>query len=375
MTTKKLLFLTLITKLLTICLVIIGFYLLSFNKTNYHINFHYPPHSPITLASAFSTWDAQHYLYLSQHGYKPNQVSNWFFPLYPTLIHISTYLISNNLLAGITISNLFFSIGIIYLCFFLKNFLKNPNQISTIIFLYLAFPTSFYFTLPYSESLCFFLTTAFFYHLYKNHFPLVFVLGFLLPLSRPVGFFIIIPLATYLLISYKKYPKHKLSLKSLALIGPILGLFLYLTIMNALTGSALSGYSTALDNRAGWNPLSPLIPQKFLSNLFSPIHPYHTYLNSPIDRFFFLYSATSLFFIYRKLDKTLFAYSLSLVIIPIFGSFTSFSRYLLLIFPIFMITANFLKTLPTVTKILIFIFLIILQITLLLNHITNNWIA
>ena len=41
-----------------------------FQVANYRNNFHWPPGEAPTLASAFMTWDAQHYLYLSQHAYQ-----------------------------------------------------------------------------------------------------------------------------------------------------------------------------------------------------------------------------------------------------------------------------------------------------------------
>jgi hypothetical protein len=47
----------------------------------YATNFHWPPDDPPSLISAYKTWDANHYLFLSERGYQPDTMSSAFYPL------------------------------------------------------------------------------------------------------------------------------------------------------------------------------------------------------------------------------------------------------------------------------------------------------
>ncbi len=65
-------------KVYLLALVYLTFQLLPsiFATEIYHENFHWPPDDPPSLASAYKTWDGNHYLYLSEMGYQPGAISN-----------------------------------------------------------------------------------------------------------------------------------------------------------------------------------------------------------------------------------------------------------------------------------------------------------
>lgn len=383
---KKVILTTILIKIFIFIIIIVGFYTLSFNSANFLINFRYPQKDPVTLQTAFKTWDAQHYLYLSEQGYKPNQESNRFYPLYPLLIRLLSPIFPDSLSAGLFLSNLFSLLGIVYFYLFVKDYFKNKNRTAfSSVILLLIFPTGFYFSLVYSESLCFFLTILFFYFLYKNRFIYASLIALLLPLSRPVGVFIIFPYVFYTIhylysLSPKstwqqQFKKILVDYRFFLLLSPILGLLIYFYIMYLYTSSITSGFASA-KQIAGWQITNILHPGIFFKNLFSPLPAQHVFINSTIDRGYFLLFAVSLYFIYKKLDKTLFIYALSFGTVPLFGSFMSYSRYLLLVFPLFMILADFINSRRYRIYVYVILSLIILlQIIFILAHSLNYWVS
>lgn len=386
---KKIILLTITVKICTFLLIIVGFYTLPFNTASYFANFHYPEESPVTLKEAFKTWDAQHYLYLSEQGYKPNHDSNAFYPLFPFLIHLFTPLFHNSFYAGLFISNLLSILSIVFFYLFVKNYFKNKNQeqlaLASVVLL-LIFPTGFYLSLIYSESLSLFLIIIFFYFLYKNRFLYASVFAILIPLSRPIGIFIIFPYAFYTLrYLYLISPKISLQMqvkkmlvdyRFYLLLSPLFGLLIYFSIMYLSTSSITSGVMAAGHYASGWKITNILHPDIFLKNLFSPIPTKHLLINSGIDRAFFLLFVALLYFIYKRLDKTLFIYALTVGSVPLFGTFMSYARYSLLIFPIFMVLSGFIKSKSHLIHIfLILLIICLLQIFFIISHTLNYWVA
>src|SRR5581483_3142791 len=94
-----------IGKLVVLLVVFLAFRLLPFFTDQFQLNFVDPNHPEVNLAAALTTWDAQHYLYLSESGYQPGQESNAFFPLFPLLIHILAPVLGGSVGAGLVISN------------------------------------------------------------------------------------------------------------------------------------------------------------------------------------------------------------------------------------------------------------------------------
>lgn len=149
---KKLVLTVLLSKALIFLIIFLGYNFLPFNNYMHGANFTYPAGEGVNLSAAFKTWDAQHYLFLAERGYSPNQMSNAFSPLFPFLIKIFRPLFFNNsLLAGLALSNLFSTIAIIFFYLFIKDQLKLGEAAafnSSLILL--AFPTGFYLSLIYS---------------------------------------------------------------------------------------------------------------------------------------------------------------------------------------------------------------------------------
>ncbi|RJQ30869.1 hypothetical protein C4572_03275 [Candidatus Parcubacteria bacterium] len=121
-----------------------------FNQGTYAVNFIYPEKEPVSLKSAFSAWDAKWYFFIAENGYG-NAMSSAFYPLYPAAIKLLNFIAKNSFLSGLLLSNLFTLVGSCFLFKILKNDFNETVAKESLILL-LLFPTSFFFSLPYSES-------------------------------------------------------------------------------------------------------------------------------------------------------------------------------------------------------------------------------
>ncbi len=149
-----------------------------------------------TLESRFSTWDTAHYLILSEQGYEPASPSCAFYPLWPAVIHVGTLLMtgSQQVVAGVVLANTLSLLGF-WMLYRLLGHRYGPNVSRDALILMLAFPGALFFAFPYSESFYFVIVMLFFWGLELRRWRWVAVACFLLPLARPVGVLVLLPLA------------------------------------------------------------------------------------------------------------------------------------------------------------------------------------
>lgn len=360
----------------------IAFSQLPYSQEGYKNNFHFPENEPKYI-TAFKTWDAQHYLFLSEAGYQKDQESNRFFPLYPLLINIISRIGLSNLLSSYLLSS-FFSFGCIFLLFSLtKKIFADESIAFSSVFLFLAFPSAFFLSLPYTESLFIFLSLLFFYLLEKNKKLASFAASFLMPLTRPTGIFIEVPIFFFALYQKKKKLQiptfnRKISFAFPAslfgLLFPLAGIIVYFLIMAYFLGDISIGIK-GLNSQSSWNIANVFDPFSLLKNLVSPPYILHSFQKSVLDRIFFIFFLGMLPLVWKKLPRHYFYYTLVTGMVPIFGSFTSYTRYLLPAFPIFMALSFYLRgKLGNFYYLTLFMFLF-LQALLFVMHILNYWAA
>lgn len=384
---KHLFVLAVTIKLILLVIIFLAFNLLPFNEQMQNGNFLANKNEKISLQSSFKTWDAQHYLFLIQNGYAPEQNSNKFFPLYPTIVNGMNYFIDNSFIAALLVSNIF-SLLTIAMCFlFVKEQFGKDVAILTGTIL-LLFPTAFYLSLIYTESVFMFLVFSFFYFLFKKNYVIAGAFSFFMPFTRPVGILILIPFVTYYLLDNSKKRKEitvpsfnepvslSLPYQWIFLLFPLLGFCAYLFFMQATTGNYFSGFTTETAFIGGYRVENVLSPSVFLDLFFTKQLAVHNYLYSSIDRILFFLYLCLLPFIYKYAGKTLYMYSLAFGMLPLLGSFMGYSRYIFVVFPLFIVLAIFFtKERYSFLKLPFFLISFSLQVLFMILHSLNYWVS
>lgn len=203
-------------------------------------------------------FDSVHYINIAKYGYvEPHLYA--FFPLYPMLIKILTYIIPSYKISGLLISNICSFLSIIVLSKLTKN---NSWNVMTLIFT----PILAYTSIIYTESI-FMLLTLLGYYLYKNN--KYFLSGVIVGLSMLtrnsgiiLGVAIGIDMLYRLIIKKEKEIKFKHIIKFIIptiLIGFIYSLYLYIE-----TGNMFEYITVQTEY---WNRLTGTIFHAFINDI------------------------------------------------------------------------------------------------------------
>jgi hypothetical protein len=147
------------------------------------------------LFTAWERQDALWFLRIATHGYRLNDGSAAFFPLYPLAIRAVSFVLFDHQLAGaILVSNAAFLGGLVVLYFLTSSELSEDAARKAVLYL-AVFPTSFFFLAPYSESLFLLLSVTSFWAARRGKWPLAGVTGALAALTRNLGLLLLPALA------------------------------------------------------------------------------------------------------------------------------------------------------------------------------------
>lgn len=152
---------------------------------------HWTPVPERPFLSLWARWDSQWYNWIIREGYwlNPQERSNVaFFPLYPLLVKVLMPLVRNNaIMAGIVVSNAAFLAALVFL-YRLADFEFGSRATAQRTVYYLAlFPTSFFFSAMYTESLYILLSIATFYFARRHLWAWAALTGLLCSATRFVG--------------------------------------------------------------------------------------------------------------------------------------------------------------------------------------------
>lgn len=294
----------------------------------------------------WANFDGIHYLNIAQFGYT-NQAR--FFPLFPLLLKP---------FASSEVVSLIFVSAIFVLClYFLKKLiaLDFSEEIARRSLIYLLlFPTSFFFVSIYSEGLFLLLAILSFYFARKKKWFFSVICAMLLMTTRFVGV-AILPALLYEFLTSNKVSLQKLAL---FLVAP-LGLFAY-SLFNFYKWNNFLYFIQAqgeLGNNRSVNSIV-LFPQtifryfKILSTV--PINSYD-WMIALLELGSFIFAGSLLYFAWKKKIRTsylIFA-GVNFAIITATGTFSGLPRYILTLFPIFMVLALVTNKILKVTYVLI----------------------
>lgn len=183
-------------------------------------------------------WDGNSYTFLATNGYVTNGSEKAFLvfpPLYPTLIRIVSLLGINPTMSGVIISNVFFVLGMIILYKLVGSVWNKKTALTTIILISI-FPTTYFFSVAYPESLFVFLFSLSFYFAHKKSFLLSALVGGLAAITRPFGI-IIFPSILLLMFNAREMNLKNIFMAAFLFAIPILP---YIWINYSLFGNPLA---------------------------------------------------------------------------------------------------------------------------------------
>ena len=244
------------------------------------------------------------------------------------------------------------------------DFKKEIARITVILLL--VFPTSFYFASFYTESLFFALAVWSFYFARKGNWVYSGLLGALATATRLVGIALIPGLIVEAWIQWKK---NKNSLNTGTILGLILipiGIFIYMYYLKVKTGDPLEFFHSVGIFGQQRSASLVLLPQVFYRYIFKILPNVNYYFFPVIFSTFIEFFSGVLFLALSVLSfyKLRFSYAVYLAagyLIPtLSGSFSSFPRYVLVLFPAFILGALYLERYPKLVKIVAFSILLTL---------------
>ncbi len=320
------------------------------------------PESPKSFVSLHARWDSEWYIDIVDNGYscQSNVLCNAvFFPLYPLLIKLFSFLPGvSSYLAAFLISNLAIFGAVI--AFYNLLLFKYPPQIAQkAVWFLLIFPTSFFLTAIYTESLFLFLSILCFYFAFKEKWKMAGVMGFLASFTRITGFLLFFP------ILWEFFRKNrKLSPQAgwiaLTLLGP-LTFFIY-------HWRKFSDFFLFFRVEAVWGRSFFTLNWEHFKLLTDPAR-----VNLFLDFSILVFVILSIIYIWKRISKP-YALYMGLTLIPPLatGTLMSINRYVLTLFPLYILTALWAEKNPTFEKIytITAILLLALYTTLFVN---NYW--
>lgn len=287
------------------------------------------------LISLHTHWDSFWYLDIAENGYSfngPDNASNIvFFPLYPFLILAVGSLFGGNFaFAGWMLSILFLLLALFYLFKLVKEFHPEINPHLPLILL-LIFPTAFFLNSIYTESLFLFLSLGAFYYARKGSFLLAGIFGFFASLTRVTGILLIIPLLWEYLLKHNFNLLKALKPNILALGLIPLGTLGFFTYHYLRFGNFLLFFQV----EKWWGRAFTLEWGHFILSTNPAI------VNFVLDILFVVFALIIIYFVFRKLRTSYGLYMLATLLVALgTGTLMSVGRYLLPLFPIYIIAAT-----------------------------------
>lgn len=314
-----------------------------------------PPGQSIRLA--WLHWDAGIYIDVAQHGYSTLQ-NTVFFPLWPLLIRSVGTLFGASAMsysiAALLLANLLFYFALVIFYRLLSDSF-DPIVARNALF-YLAFsPYAIFFFVGYTESLFLFLCLAAFLCLQCSRYWLAGLCGFLAALTHAQGVLLVVPVVVIMLQRFWLRSGEQVSWQQrigtcLSLLLIPLGVVVYMLYLGITKGSplAFSTAETQLWNRHLTFPLVSIIMviQTFFRPETSDLH-----LLNLLDIVFVVVPLAILIIGWKRLPLHYSLFALAMMLFNVsypqgtLEPLTAVPRYMLIVFPIFIILGEWGKNL------------------------------
>lgn len=328
---------------------------------------------------SWANFDGEHYLSIAVFGYK--FLEQAFFPVFPMLISFlakpfspdTLSFLVNSVIVGLFVSNVAFILALFVLYKLILLDYKRKIAYLTLIVLF-VFPTSFYLGALYNESLFLLFTLLSFYFARRGNWFLASIFGVVSSATRVFGFLLLPALVLEAIsqkVSFKKW---------FWIIFIPLGLFAYMFYQYINFGDPLAFYN-----------LQTVVGEQHQKGIVLLPQVYYRYIKmlltvdmvNPIYQTIVLEFLTGVaFFIlpilgfFQKVRYSYLFYALAGFLLPtVQGSFSSVPRYLLILFPSFLvISLLLLKTNIVLRMLILTVSLVLLSIESILFF-RGYWVA
>jgi hypothetical protein len=251
------------------------------------------------------------------------------------LLHLAARLTGEYALTGSLLSNLFFLGALIILHKTVRAFGYDEGCADRTIFYLAAFPTSYFFSLPVTESLFLFLSVFCFFQAKRGSWWLAGICGALAAATKLVGIFL---LPALLVLYWQTHRREKFRLRELTglLLIP-LGLASFMLYLKLITGNALA----FVEVQAAWGHTAGLFLRPLFDYLINPLE-----VSVRWDFRLLNFAAAVLALccggiLLKRRQWALGLYALLCIIAPLSAMhLQSTARYVLAAFPIFIILAT-----------------------------------
>jgi hypothetical protein len=304
--------------------------------------------------SAWNHWDAQAYTYIAQHGYS-NVRYTAFFPLWPLLEHIAGRLFGGGYYrSGLLLANIFFYFALVLLYTLLSE--DFDETIARTALFFLAFNAyGLFFFAGFTEALFLLLSVAVFYSLRREepwYWWLAGFLGMLAVLTRSAGIVLAVP---FFVLAAQRFWRMRRDtetewLDKIHMFLPIaiipVGLLLYMLYLGHLTHNP---FMFSVQETAGWKRHLALPWIGIFTNMYLLLTTAYDQVSNLLDLLFTLLPIGVLIAGWRRLPwhYSLFAAALMLLSLLYPGyppmPLTSAPRYMIVVFPVFVILAIWAK--------------------------------
>jgi hypothetical protein len=289
-----------------------------------------------TLGPLAGRGDGGWYLFIAKDGYEriPFNVGyhNWaFFPLYPLTVRAASYLTGGYDVTAMMLSSLFFLIALVLLYKLVREYGHDEATAERTIFYLAVFPTSYFFSLPLTESLFLLLTVRSFFEARREHWTRAGIFAALASATRFIG---ILMFPTLLLLYWQRY-RARPRINALGLLLAPTGLLAYMLFLHRITGNAFA----FKDVLSAWGRKSGFF-----------LNPLYDYLSNPAvvapgtggGNFYLLHFAAALMVLVcgyklaRRREWGLAFYTFGSIFVALSSqNMVSLTRYAMVIFPVF----------------------------------------
>lgn len=334
----------------------------------YSYDSHWPSEGGPVLLSRLACADSADYLRLAEIGYNPGSRLCAFYPLWPWLLGVTGIAGSRVAPLGSTLlAILFWILGLTLLHRWVQH-QSNSQTAWGVVLANLLLPSSIFFWLGYTESIFFLLSVVFVCTSESDKWIFSVAASLFLPLTRPVGIFIVS--VSFLGLFDKNPEAWKRSL--IQLIASLLGFCFYLLLMWLSTGNCWEGFSAQkyyINNPS----LSHLLFPGELFSRFVSADGWHNPKGSVLDRLVFILSIALVISVWKSRLKWFF-WALPMILVPAFTNwFLSFSRLSVSALPLMLALGHWVQRCGKRMILIILVTSIINQAYLLKKFFSFGW--